>query len=863
MRKGKIKLITSLVAAAMAITLFPFNTVNAMGGNNEVSLVSASTGGSLNVSLECNGADILKETNPTIEYGDQLVCSVDWAFPNTFKLTTDDILVYSLPTFISFEQKSGDIWDGENDIGDYEITGSQIRLNYTDPVFCAQQSRIGHLAFQGSVEKNPAGGQDPVDVQLIFEGVADLTVHLQPKQVVASLELDKVFKLEDKDSHVYNCWISIKATGDQTNISVVDTMWPGMDLYNGTMPKIFNDLSQTTEFTDYTGFAFQPGDGRTFSTVINNLSDGQTVYVMYQVQVRDDMFDAALGQKYVEDNGYTGTDNYYPYGYEGVIPNRVTVSSDQVTQKVQKTTDIYGSGYSFVKWRAKEVGDEFTYGIVRWQLYINALDSNSTISSGYIIDTLPENFSYIDGSTTMYNDDNYSGYSVDSQVQITTYVDSNGRNVIRYDFTPEMIDNLKKVQNGIMIEYKTHIDAHTDDSKQYVNTATLYYDGAPDSTKSADFYYTAPAAVAKSGEYNQATAPYADYVIRVNPAALDLDPNSSTLTLTDTMGSALDLVSGSVVVKDENGNVVPNDTLTYDPATHTFTLTLNDSTFYEVTYSAIVNLVPGATLDDTNAVNTCALTGVVTNGGDGDFVIKSSVYNNSASSSSVAGAATLNIIKHDDDSTTDTLANAGFTVQSLTVDSNNNVTAMTDLASGTTGADGRLSINNIVRGTYYMITETQAPSGYELDPTPKFIVFAADATTTYTSKLTYNGTDYDVEVISAIKASFDLYIANSESVMTASPVPTEPAAPVVSDEPSEPAAPVVSVEPSEPTPAPAVPAETTPEPADTLVAGATMAKEVPATGEEGDTMALAGALVLASAALTVAVCVRRSKKETK
>ena len=99
--------------------------------------------------------------------------------------------------------------------------------------------------------------------------------------------------------------------------------------------------------------------------------------------------------------------------------------------------------------------------------------------------------------------------------------------------------------------------------------------------------------------------------------------------------------------------------------------------------------------------------------------------------------------------------------------------------------------------------------------------------------------------------------------MTAPPASTEPAAPAVSGEPSEPAAPVVSGEPSEPTPAPAVPAETTPEPADTLVAGATMAKEVPATGEDGDTMALAGALMLASAALTVAVCVRRSKKETK
>ena len=323
------------------------------------------------------------------------------------------------------------------------------------------------------------------------------------------------------------------------------------------------------------------------------------------------------------------------------------------------------------------------------------------------------------------------------------------------------------------------------------------------------------------------------------------------------MGSALDLVSGSVVVKDENGNVVPNDTLTYDPATHTFTLTLNDSTFYEVTYSAIVNLVPGATLDDTNAVNTCALTGVVTNGGDGDFVIKSSVYNNSASSSSVAGSATLNIIKHDDDSATDTLANAGFTVQSLTVDSNNNVTAVTDLASGTTGADGRLSINNIVRGTYYMITETQAPSGYELDPTPKFVVFAVDATTTYASKLTYNGTSYDVEVISAVKASFDLYIANSESVMAA-----PPAAPSVTVQPTTPD----PVDPATPTAAVTVTNApdpvATPAPADTIVAGAAVAKEVPATGEEGNTMAVAGALMIASAAITVAICcARKAKKE--
>lgn len=861
MRKGLIKLFTSVTIAALLVTLFPYAIINALSGTNEISLVTATSDGSLMASLKCGTVDILKEENPTITYGDQLACDIDWAFPNTFKLTTDDILVYNLPSVISFEQKTGDIWDGSKDIGDYEITGSKIRMNYTDPVFCAQESRVGHLSFKGSVEKSPAGGQDPVDVQLIFEGVADLTVHLEPKPVVAALEIDKVFKLEDSDTHVYSCWISINATGDQTNVSVVDTMWPGMDLYNGVMPKIYYDLNGNTEFTDYSGFAFEAGDGRTFSTNINNLKDGETVYVLYKVQVRDEMYDAALGQQYVESNGYTENDSYYPYGYDGVVPNRVTVSSEQVTKPVQKTTDIYASGYSFVKWRAKEIGDEFTFGIVRWQLYINAIDANSAVTEGYIIDTLPVNFSYIDDSTTMYNDDTYGGLDVDQMLNITTYVDDQGNNVIKYEFTSEMIEQLKTVKNGIMIEYKTHIDAHTDDSTKYENTASLYYNGALDSTKVADFYYTAPPEVAKSGEYDSTTAPYANYVIRVNPAALDLDPNSSTITLTDTMGSALDLVTGSVVVKDGDGNIVPI-TVDYDPGTHTFSLTLNDNTFYEVTYSAIVNLVPGATLDDTNAVNTCALTCVVPTGDDGDFVIKSTVYNNSASSSSIAGTATVNIIKHDDDSYADTLAGAEFTVQSLTVDANNNVTSAADLTSGTTGADGRISVNGIVRGTYYMFTETKAPAGYELDSTPKFVVFAVDDTTAYASKLTYNGVSYDVEKISYDKAFFDLYIANSESVMAAPPSSVQPTTPDPAA-PADPAAPVAEATVQEEIAAPTTTPDpvSAPTPADTLVAGAATAKEVPATGEEGNTMAIAGALMIASAAITVAICARKAKKE--
>ena len=287
---------------------------------------------------------------------------------------------------------------------------------------------------------------------------------------------------------------------------------------------------------------------------------------------------------------------------------------------------------------------------------------------------------------------------------------------------------------------------------------------------------------------------------------MDLDPNSNTLTLTDTMGSALDLVTGSVVVKDIYGNVIPNDTLTYDPSTHTFTLTLNDQQAYIVTYSAAVNLVAGSTLDDTNATNTCALRGVVTSGEDGTVVIRSRVYDNSASSSSVIGAATLNIIKHDDDSTTEVLSGAQFSVQTAAL-SGSNVTSVSDFTSATTDASGRISINNIARGTCYMITETDAPSGYQLDDAPRFIIFSESSNSTYPSTVTYNGSTYSVEVISNTRASYDLYIANSEIVTGSNPQPTQPtetSAPTETTQPSETSTPTQTAAPSETTTTPSV-----------------------------------------------------------
>ncbi len=833
MRKGMLKFYAAIIAVAMVFALVPFKAI-ALSGSNEVALTSATSGGSLTASLSSNGQDLFTTADPTITYGERLICELDWAFPDDFELTTDDILVYNLPDVIDFEQKTGPILNGSSTIGEYEISGNQIRLNYTSTDFCAEHDRHGHLAFSGTIERNPAGNTAPEDILISFEGIADLTVHVQPAATSAELAVDKVFQVEDPDNHIYTCRIPITATGDQTNVVVRDTMWPGMELY-GDMPVLYSDPSYSTVFTDHTDFAFEAGDGRTFSATINNLSDGQTVYMLYRVQVLDDMYNQATGNAYVESNGYTGADNYYPYGYEGTIPNRVSVTSDQVTTPAVKTTAIYGSGYSFVKWRSLPYGDELSQGYIRWQLYVNKI-TNDIITEGYIIDTLPENNSFDPANVTIYSGDDYSDYRVSDQVTITTSVNDQGRTVVRYDFTPEFIENLKNVNNGIYIEYLTHVDSQVNDTEYYANSASLYYNGTLDSTRSADIYYDKPAEVTKIGEYNASTAPFANYTVYVNEASMDLDPNSNTLTLTDTMGSALDLVTDSVSVTLWDGTPVATENLRYDPATHTFSITLNDQTAYKVSYSARVNLVSGETLDDTNAVNTCELTGVITSGDDGTFTIRSRVYDNSASSSSVIGLATLNILKHDSASASDLLSGAQFSVQSVTLDGNNNVSASA-FTTGTTDASGRISITNISRGTIYMVTETAAPAGYSLDETPHFIVFAENSDSTYPSAVNYNGTSYSVQVIDKTRGSFDMYVGNA--AVTATPTPTEaPATPTPTETP---ATPTPTETPATPTPteipATPTPTETPATPTPTETPATPTPTETPATPTPTETPA--------------------------
>lgn len=770
MQKRLMKSCAAFLAVLTGLSLLKTGNVSAASVETPLQNAVTGEGGSLTVSLSSGVTNLMTATDPVVNYGDPLDCEIDWHLPDTFILNVNDVLTYELPPVINFDYKSGDLMDGNKDLGDYEISGNRITITYTSYEFCHQRERQGHLGFRGRVTNDPDPAGDPDTITVSFPGVRDFTLTVQRRPVTARLSVDKDYQILDDTNHIYRFRIPITATGNQTDITVRDTMWPGMELYNGSigsMPVIYSDYGMTTEFTDHTPFAIESGDGRTFSCTINNLSDGQTVYVYYDVQVREDMYDLATGDAWVRSQGYVTSTGYYPNGYLGVVPNRVTVYSNEVPDPVTKDRDIYGAGNQFIKWHSAPVGNELYYGYLRWQLVVNRIDPG--VTSGYIVDTIPENNSFDISNVIVYDGDTFTGRNVIDYLDITTSTVS-GQTQITFRFKDPMLADLKTAGKGMYIEYVTHVDRQSVPTQRYENTATLYLDNTSYGPITADTNYTKPDDVFKTGEYSPATAPYAEYIVIVNPAALDLDPQSDRLILTDTPGSALDIDLGSILV---NGVAPDPADVDFDLNTHQVSITLDDATYYRITYRARVNLLPGSRLDSTNAENTCALTGVITNQDDGRFIINSRVYNDAATSSSTISYVTYNVVKYDADSNSTLLSGAVFEIAEATLNGDS-VTGTTVLSSQTTDTYGRASFTDLLRGTCYMLTETEAPTGYDRDASPRFIIFSENDAITYPSSVTYNGSSYPVTVYAAARSSFDDYIGNTP-VNTSTPAPTEPA----------------------------------------------------------------------------------------
>ncbi len=309
-------------------------------------------------------------------------------------------------------------------------------------------------------------------------------------------------------------------------------------------------------------------------------------------------------------------------------------------------------------------------------------------------------------------------------------------------------------------EYLNGSDLHLD------NTATVHYNGASDSDK-ASVGFT-PDVLVKNGTHVVDAKGYdiVKYSIEVNPAAIDMvttgvdDYNPGRYTLIDTMDEILELRPDSVKVFciEENGNrkvltrvadqasVKPKEYnyVLQEAEDNTFKLILPDEQHIIIEYEAEVIAEHGTSVSVTNTV-TMEGGMSISDSSDADFKVDGNMV-------TLKSQANMRLFKQDA-STGNYIDGATFKLYSISEGGSINAEIGGDtyyfkeyrtLEPTALNGDsvGPEPDND---GEYYLLEETEAPNGYQLNEEPVIIVFAAkkegDPTTvdvTFRDKV-YNG----------------------------------------------------------------------------------------------------------------------------
>ncbi len=279
------------------------------------------------------------------------------------------------------------------------------------------------------------------------------------------------------------------------------------------------------------------------------------------------------------------------------------------------------------------------------------------------------------------------------------------------------------------IDYSTTIDSTSitsteNQSVSYTNNAALSEGSEVIGTDTATVELESTILTKDSAEtdssigFNQVT-----YTIGVNYGAQDLNPNSDTLTLTDTLDTNATLVLDSISVTD----MITGEKVTYSVSYNTdasgneiLTLTIPDSRALIVTYRASYSGKEGSTV---TIGNTAELSGSTPASAD-----DSTSYKVKSATAWVHGeSGSITITKVDANSLTTTLEGATFElykVEDVTTDTTG--TKVGEAIS--TNSSGQLKFTSIAANTLYYYVETSTVTGYQLDKTEHYFVLTDDST---------------------------------------------------------------------------------------------------------------------------------------
>lgn len=422
--------------------------------------------------------------------------------------------------------------------------------------------------------------------------------------------------------------------------------------------------------------------------------------------------------------------------------------SDPATDSVKMTDGL-------LKWAVRDnsAGTNQTYygtTVQNWRLQLKNV-KNMNGSSYIIEDTWSSGYEYVEGSLQAHSKS--TAASSDETYPIQPQETYNG---IKFDVTGAVKYAQEHNWSSLYITYQTRMKEDTakdflnsyggSDTYSIANTAILYEDDYP--------LYVSPdakatsrpkAVVAKIGNYDGSTAPYAEYAISVNPGGNDLLKNGDTLVVKDTLPDNFVLVTGSVQVYHATvgttnrdltnttnvGAPLEKDEWSYAQNGQTLIITIPDEMEVIIKYKVIVDERKGTVLNEDNATNRVELSGVDINSNGTSYTLEGQVAESSALARSEM--AKLTIYKKDADAGLALKFLSGAEFQVRIVDYNNvtgNVTEPENTPQGyngarilTTNGDGYCTADKLYFDHLYELLETKAPEGYVMDDTPRYFVF--------------------------------------------------------------------------------------------------------------------------------------------
>ena len=492
-----------------------------------------------------------------------------------------------------------------------------------------------------------------------------------------------------------------------------------------------------------------------FTITFKHLDANQTVYVAYQSTVKDGVT-AETVYNTAESKHKTATASHTHQG------------DNLKKEAVNQYWDEYGYGQT-----------ANAAGVLRWLLTVHDLPEKA--QSVTISDSLPENTMFVPGSVK----------AVSPNAKTTTLsgvsAKDNGNGTVTFTISPGTAAfKQATTSEGLQIVYDTRIDAlkAQEGYHEYTNKAHISVDGNDQRDQSYKLDMNTPKLVSKQGTYNESTAPNVNYTVKINPGAQTLN-NGKSLTLTDTLGSALDLRMDSILIADSaSGKQINGATWSYEANSKKLVFFIPDKQAVTITYKATVQLKAGETIEGAVGRNEISLEGVDTSKGSDTSTVTGTVK--TAQGGMTFDSNTLQIYKYIDGDTGRPGANAMFEVQAVNVD-----LAQCGAADPTTGKKtcfgtvGKSVISNLTTGTtgyssqvqlnadrIYKVTELVAP-GEKADTTesayekakPLYVVFPGNDARSADSK-TYNG-KYNNLIISDDKndsGSLTVAVANNATL---------------------------------------------------------------------------------------------------